>query len=83
MKHSYEEYAQWLKRRVAALKAEKDLSWPEIANRMSTHNVTITSGSLMSKHSRGSFTAVELIALLKALEVTSLELPESETVPTS
>lgn len=76
MKLPAQETAQWLKRRVNALKAERGLSWAEIAERLSARGASISPGSLMSKHSRGSFTALELIALLQALDVQSLELPD-------
>ena len=78
MKHFHHEKAQWLKRRVAAWKAGAGLNWREIAELMSTGDMQITAGSLMSKHSRASFTAIELIALLQVLGIASLELPEDE-----
>lgn len=75
MKLSRKETAQWLKRRVAVVKAERGLNWREIAELMSSADMHITAGSLMSKHSRGTFTAIELIALMQALGITSLEMP--------
>lgn len=75
MKLSRQETAEWLKRRVNAVKAERGLSWTQIAERLSTREGRVTPGSLMSKHSRSSFTAIELIVLLQAMDVPMLELP--------
>lgn len=78
MKHSREETAQWLKRRVAAIKAEKGLNWGDIAVLMTTDpEHPVSASSLMSKHSRSSFTAIELIALMQVLGISSLEMPEA------
>lgn len=68
--------SEWLKRRLAAWKAEKGLNWQQIAERMSTFGSHVTAGSLMSKHSRGSFTALEFIGLLQVLGVESFDVPE-------
>jgi hypothetical protein len=78
MKPSREETAQWLKRRVAAIKAEKGLNWGDIAARMTTAQHPVSASSLMSKHSRSSFTATELIALMQALGISSLEIPPAD-----
>ena len=73
---TYKDTAEWLKRRVNAVKAERGLSWAQIAERLSTREGPVTPGSLMSKHSRSTFTAVELVRLLRAMGVKDLELPE-------
>lgn len=69
--------SQWLKRRLAAWKAEKGLNWQQIAERMSTLDLRVTPGSLMSKHSRASFTAVELIEMLRAMEISTIDVPST------
>jgi hypothetical protein len=68
--------AEWLKRRINVARAERGLSWAQIAEQLSTRQKPVTAGSLMSKHSRGSFTALELVALLRVLGVESVDVPE-------
>jgi len=66
---------EWLKRKIAAAKAEKGMSWGQIAGAWPDDAPAVTASSLMSKHSRASFTAVELVLLLQILEVRALEVP--------
>jgi hypothetical protein len=65
----------WLKRKINAAKAEKGMSWGQIAEAWSDDGHAVSASSLMSKHSRSSFTAVELVLLLQILEVRALEVP--------
>ena len=67
--------AEWLKRRINAAKAERGMSWAQIAEKVSRRDRKVSPGSLMSKHSRASFTALELIEILQALDVQALNLP--------
>ena len=67
--------AEWLKRRINAAKAERGMSWAQIAEKVSGRDRKVSAGSLMSKHSRASFTALELIEILQALDVQALNLP--------
>jgi hypothetical protein len=77
----------WLKRKINAAKAEKGMNWSQIADAWSDDARPVSASSLMSKHSRASFTAVELVLLLQILEVTVLEVPrlrsEGAARPTS
>lgn len=66
---------EWLKRRINAAKAETGMSWAQIAEKVSRRDRKVSPSSLMSKHSRASFTALELIAILQALDVQALNLP--------
>jgi len=66
---------EWLKWRINVAKAEKGMSWAQIAAELSTRSRRVSASSLMSKHSRASFTGVELVALLRVLDVHTLELP--------
>ena len=65
----------WLKRKINAAKAEKGMNWSQIADVWSDDARPVSASSLMSKHSRSSFTAVELLLLLQILEVPVLEVP--------
>ncbi|MBK6616526.1 hypothetical protein [Ottowia sp.] len=67
--------ADWLKRRINVAKAECGLNWSQVADKMSAGGPHVTASSLMSKHSRASFTAVELVFLLQVLDVRTLEVP--------
>jgi hypothetical protein len=71
----------WLKRKINAAKAEKGMNWSQIADAWSDDTRPVSASSLMSKHSRASFTAVELVLLLQILEVTALELPRPRSRP--
>ena len=75
MGRSRSDAALWLKRRINAAKAEQGMSWAQIAEKVSDRERKVSPGSLMSKHSRASFTALELIEILQALEVRALNLP--------
>ena len=75
MSTSTKTMALWLKRRINVAKADKGMSWAQIAAKLSTRGRRVSASSLMSKHSRSSFTGVELVALLKVLDVQTLELP--------
>jgi hypothetical protein len=72
------EAALWLKRRINAAKAERGMSWAQIAEKVSSQGRKVSAGSLMSKQSRASFSALELIAILQALEVPVLNLPAEQ-----
>lgn len=72
------EAAEWLKRRINAAKAERGMSWAQIAEKVSSRGRKVTAGSLMSKQSRASFSALELIAILQALDVPVLNLPAEQ-----
>ena len=67
--------AAWLKRKINVAKAKAGLSWPRISEALAEQGTVISAGSLMSKHSRGSFTAGELLALLQVLGVRTLNIP--------
>ena len=75
MSLAHSEAAEWLKRRINAAKAERGMSWAQIAEKVSRRGRKVTAGSLMTKQSRASFTALELIAILQALDVPVLNLP--------
>ena len=69
------EAAEWLKRRINAAKAERGMSWAQIAEKVSSRGRKVSAGSLMTKQSRASFSALELIAILQVLDVPALDLP--------
>ncbi len=56
-----------VRRKLAAAKAEKGLSWPALAQQMSAHGMPTTAQRLMAKNSRGAFKATELILLMRIL----------------
>lgn len=72
------EAAEWLKRRISAAKAERGMSWAQIAEQVSSRGRKVSAGSLMSKQSRASFSALELIAILQVLDVPVLNLPAQQ-----
>lgn len=51
------------------------MNWEDVSLRLSQIGVTMTASSLMTKHSRASFKAVEYVQILMALGVSKLELP--------
>jgi hypothetical protein len=65
----------WLKSRINVARAERGISWAEVAAGFRARGHAASPSSLMSKHSRGSFTAAELVTLLMVLGVETLELP--------
>jgi hypothetical protein len=66
----------WLKSRINVARAETGMSWAQVAEGFRKRGHAASPSSLMSKHSRGSFTAVELVTLLMVLGVEALELPK-------
>ena len=75
MSPSTKHTTDWIKRRINVAKADKGMSWAEIAAKLSSRGRRVTASSLMSKHSRASFSGVELVTLLRVLDVHTLELP--------
>lgn len=66
--------AGWLKRRINVAKAEQGLNWREIAAEVSAiSGKHVSAASLMNKHSRSTFSAIELLFVLSALGVRELE----------
>lgn len=51
------------------------MNWEDVSLRLGQIGVTMTASSLMTKHSRASFKAVEYVQILMALGVSKLELP--------
>jgi hypothetical protein len=70
------EISDWLRRRINTARAESGMSWSQIAEVLSTPEAVVSPSSLMSKHSRSSFTAVELVAILRVMGVSEVRLPE-------
>jgi cyanate lyase len=68
----------WLKRKIDLARAASDLSWADIAERLSKPNAPVSAASLRNKHSRLSFTAVELVAVLQVLGVEMLDVREEQ-----
>jgi hypothetical protein len=66
----------WLKSRINVARAETGMSWAQVAEGFRARGCSASPNSLMSKHSRGSFTGVELVTLLLVLKVQVLELPK-------
>lgn len=66
----------WLKSRINVARAETGMSWAQVAEGFRARGHSASPSSLMSKHSRGSFTAAELVTLLLVLGVQVLELPK-------
>lgn len=67
----------WLKRKINVARAASGLSWADIERRLSSAGVEVTANSLRQKHSRCSFSAVELISVLQVLGVEVLDVRES------
>lgn len=66
---------EWLRRRLNAARADMGMNWEEVSQRLGHLGVQMTASSLMTKHSRASFKAVEYVQILIALGVTKLDLP--------
>lgn len=73
-----EDIKAWLRRRINVARAESGMSWKDVADQLSTSGEQVTANGLMSKQSRGSFTAVELVAVLRAMGVQKMSLPPRE-----
>lgn len=67
----------WLKRKINVARAASGLSWSDIEHRLLSSGVALTANSLRQKHSRCSFSAVELISVLQVLGVEVLDVRES------
>lgn len=65
-----------MQRKIAAAKAARGLTWGQIAAALYECGVRLTATNLMSKQSRCSFRAKELIILLRVLEIQSLDLSD-------
>lgn len=66
---------EWLRRRLNAARADMGMNWEEVSQRLGHLGIQMTASSLMTKHSRASFKAVEYIQILIALGVSKLDLP--------
>ncbi len=66
---------QWLRRRLNSARADLGVNWEEVAQRLEKLGIKTTAGSLMTKHSRASFKAVEYVQILIALGVSKIDLP--------
>ena len=73
-----EQISDWLRRRINTARAESGMSWGQIAEVLSTPEMVVSPNSLMSKHSRASFTAVELVAILRVMGVSEVRLPDAQ-----
>lgn len=67
----------WLKRKINVARAASGLSWTDIEDRLVAAGVGVTANTLRQKHSRCSFSAVELIVVLQVLGVDVLDVRES------
>ena len=65
-----------LQLKLAAAKAANGLTWQHISLAMAQCGIRLSPTNLMSKQSRGSFKANELIVLLRLLEVNTLDLSD-------
>lgn len=61
-----------LRRTLSAARAARGWSWDDVAREVAKRGWTITPGNLMTRHSRMSFRADELILLLDVMGVRSL-----------
>lgn len=68
--------AAWLRARINIARAERGMSWAEVAEGFRGFGHAASAGSLMSKHSRGTFTAADLVLLFMVLGVKRLDLPK-------
>lgn len=57
-----------LKRALAAARAAKGMSWSQVADALAGRGLSVSPGNLMTKFSRWSFTAGELVALRGVLQ---------------
>lgn len=73
-----EDIKAWLRRRINVARAESGMTWKDVAEQLSGADQKVTASGLMSKQSRGSFTAVELVAVLIAVGVQRIVLPQPE-----
>lgn len=67
-----------MQRKIAAAKASCGYTWQQISVALSECDIALSPTNLMSKQSRCSFKAKELIVLLRMLEVESLDLSDVE-----
>lgn len=65
-----------VRRKIAAAKAARDLSWEELAQLMTRHGMPTNANRLTAKNSRGSFKASEFIVLLRLLGARFIDLSD-------
>lgn len=66
----------YAKRRLSAARASKNLSWSELSRAMQELGFDVTDSTLTTRHSRGTFKAIEFLALLRIMGVRFLDLSE-------
>lgn len=74
MAHSRDPIVISMQRKIAAAKAARGLTWGQIAAALNQCGLRVTATNLMSKQSRCSFRAKELIILLRVLGIDLLDL---------
>lgn len=70
---------QTLRRQVSTARAARGMSWDDVAAALAQRGWDITPGNLMTRHSRMSFRADELIVLLDVLGVAELTIRPTNT----
>ena len=70
------EYAERIKRFIKAELKRADVSYRELADRLSRHGLAETESGIASKLARGTFSATFLLATLAVLELEGMQLAD-------